>query len=90
MKRSVASSSTRRRSSDGWALKSKSSNVFGPWEPGESRPAGEAPLLGRADLDGEQVVQELGVTRLVALSCFERAGELHGGGGELEVGEVAA
>jgi len=63
---------------------------LGGWEPGEPQAAGEAALLGRGDLDVEQVVQKLGVAGLVALGALERGRELLGRGGELEVGEVAA
>jgi hypothetical protein len=47
-------------------------------------------LLGRRDLDIEQVMQELRVALLFALGRLERGGELFGGGRELEVGEMAA
>ena len=90
MNRSVASSSTRRRSSDGWAVKSNSSSVLVDGEAGEPQAAGEAAFAGRVDLDVEQVVQELGVAGLGLLGLLERGGQLLGCGGELEVGEVAA
>jgi hypothetical protein len=63
---------------------------LGRGEPGEPQAAGEAALLGRGDLDVEQVVQQLGVAGLVALGRLERGGEMLGRGGELEVGQVAA
>ena len=90
MNRSVASSSTRRRSSDGWALKSNSSSVLVEGNPASRSRLARRRSLGRVDLDVEQVVQELGVAGLGLLRGFERGGELLGRGGELEVGEVAA
>jgi len=57
---------------------------------GEPHPAGEATLLGGADLDGEQVVQELRVAGLGLLGCLERGREVLGGGGELEVDQMTA
>jgi hypothetical protein len=47
-------------------------------------------LLGRVDLDLEQLVEELRVARLVLLCLLERGGELLRDGGELEVGKVRA
>jgi hypothetical protein len=89
MNRSVASSSTRRRSSDGCALKSNSSRVFVDGNPASrSRLARRLPCCG--DLDVEQVVQELRLARLGLLGRLERGGQLLGRGGELEVGEVPA
>ena len=74
----------------GWAVKSNCSSVLRGGSFGEPHPAGELALLGRVDLDLEQVVQELGVARLVLLGVLERGGELVGGRGELEVGEMLA
>ncbi len=90
MNRSVASSSTRRRSSAGLGGEVELLERLGGREPREAQPAGEAALLGRGDLDCEQVVQELGVAGLGLLGLLERGGELLGGGGELQVGQVAA
>jgi hypothetical protein len=73
----------------GWAVKSNSSSVLVEG-PGEPHPAGEAALLGRVDLDGEQVVQELRVAGLVLRGLFERSGKMLGDGGELEVGQMRA
>jgi hypothetical protein len=63
---------------------------LGRGEPGEAQPAGEAALFGGLDLDVEQVGEELGVAGLVTLGALEGGGEVFGGGGELEVGQVAA
>ena len=57
---------------------------------GEPQPALQAALLDRLDLMVEQVVQELGVGRLVALGRLERSGELVGDGGEPQVVQVPA
>jgi Mu transposase-like protein len=58
--------------------------------PGEPHPTGEPALLGRVDLDLEQIVEELRVARLVLLRVLERGGEVLGERGELEVGQVGA
>jgi acetyl esterase/lipase len=63
---------------------------LGRREAGEPHPAGEPWLLGRVELDLEQVVQELRVARLVLLRVLERGGEVLGDRGELEVGQVGA
>jgi hypothetical protein len=63
---------------------------LGGWEPGEPHPAGEAALLGRVDLDLEQVVQELRVAGLILLGGFERCWQVLCDGGELEIAEMAA
>ena len=63
---------------------------LGRWEPGEPQPSGETVFLRGRDLDVEEVVPELGVAELGRLGRLKRARELFGGGGELEVGAVAA
>ncbi len=87
MKRSVASSSTVER---GLCGEVELLERFGRWESGEPQSAGEPPFSGRGDFDVEQVMQELGVAGLGLLDLLERGRQLLGGGGELEVGEVAA
>ena len=56
---------------------------LGRRESGEPHPPSELALLGRVDLDLEQVVQELRVAGLVLLGLLERGGEVLRDGGEL-------
>ena len=90
MKRSVARSSTRRRSRRGLGAEVELLERLAGGKLGEAQPALEAALLDGGDLGGEQVVQELGVAGLVALGVLERGRELLGDGGEAQVGEVRA
>ena len=59
-------------------------------EPGEPHPAVEAALLAGGDLGREQVVQELGVARLVALGGLQGRCERVGRGAELQVREMCS
>lgn len=56
----------------------------------EAKPALQATLLGCGDLGSEEVVQELGVARLLLLGLLEGSGELFGDSCELQVGQVGA
>ena len=59
-------------------------------EAGEPHPASEPALLGGVDLDGEEVVQELRVSGLLALGRLQRGWEMLGDRGELQIGQVRA
>jgi hypothetical protein len=50
----------------------------------------EAALLDRGDFVGEQIVQELGVGRLLALGLLERGRELVGDRAQAQVVDVRA
>jgi hypothetical protein len=60
------------------------------WEAREPQAPVEPALLGRCDLDRQQLVQEAGVGQLVGLGVLERGGKLLGDRSELEVGELLA
>jgi len=57
---------------------------------GKAQSALQAALLDRGDFVGEQVVQELGVGGLVALSVFERGRESLGDSAQAQVMHVRA
>jgi hypothetical protein len=59
-------------------------------ELGEPHAAVQASLLGRGDLGLEEVVEELGVARLLALSGLQGGREGVGDCGHLQVGQVAS
>ena len=67
MNRSVARSSTRRRSSDGWARGVELLDRPACWQPGEAQPSLQAALFDGLGFGGEQVGEEPRVAGLVLL-----------------------
>ena len=78
------------RSTEGWASKSKSDSRQGAGRQAKRARLACRRAVGGGDLDGEEPFEERGVAELVRGGVVELGGQGLGGGGEPQLGEVAA